>query len=435
MQQSMQDHPLRIVRQKRNLSLQEVADATTLGWKTIWRAERGYELRPESRRLLCEFFEMSAEELGLLRLSESQDENPSIEETEHQDVGSQEEETAKLGDHIMANLDRRTFLGAALAGGSLLLPKGILHTLAEIDGLGSGEHTLQQFESLNNVCWGLSNSNQLDLVEQLLHAYLPRVTAIAHQSEQHRTHAASLVSRGYILAAEVDKQNVAAMQSYAQQATFYSQFSNDHNVQCDALRQEATIALVAKQPFKALLAYQKALMLVDRVTPLLRSRIYLGLASALARCNPVLYKQEALKYLGMACEHFPAEPEKDPWYLYMYASGNKAVLHLYEALTYNDLNQPHEAWNALMEVDGLHPKLPVTESARIEFINLQAKTAADLGNMHESCSYIETSVQAADASGYTVWREEAADIHQELLKLWPHELQVRRLGKLFKKGA
>ncbi|HCI80083.1 MAG TPA: hypothetical protein DHW02_10385, partial [Ktedonobacter sp.] len=192
---------------------------------------------------------------------------------------------------------------------------------------------------------------------------------------------------------------------------------------------------VAKQPFQALLAYQKALLYADRVTPLLRGRIYLGLASAYARCNPVLYKQEALRYLGLASEHFPSHPEDDPWYLYMYAAGNRSVLHLYEALTYNDLHQSKSAWESLVKVDGLHPKMTVTESARIEFINLQAKTLVTLGDMEESCAYIEASVKASDTSGYIIWREEAFEVYQELVNLWPHELRVRRLRNLFQASA
>ena len=225
------------------------------------------------------------------------------------------------------------------------------------------------------------------------------------------------------------------MISHAQNGVFYSEFSEDDNVKCDALRQQATIALVAKQPFQALLAYQKALLYADRVTPLLRGRIYLGLASAYARCNPVLYKQEALRYLGLASEHFPSHPEDDPWYLYRYAEGNRSVLHLYEALTYNDLHQSKSAWESLVKVDGLHPKMTVTESARIEFINLQAKTLVTLGDMEESCAYIEASVKASDTSGYIIWREEAFEVYQELMNLWPHELRVRRLRNLFQASA
>src|SRR5215472_10881117 len=60
-----QDHPLRLVRLSQNLSIEDVARATGLGWNTILRAEQGYELRPSSRRHLCDFFRMTAAELSL----------------------------------------------------------------------------------------------------------------------------------------------------------------------------------------------------------------------------------------------------------------------------------------------------------------------------------------------------------------------------------
>lgn len=402
--------------------------------KDVGRWERGIRIPgPFYRERLCLLFGLTADQLGFIDslCEEDQDET-----TYQPTVVPQWEQAPELGD-IMTKFDpsRRGFLGTVLAGASTALPGSAFGILAGAGGMG--QHTLQQFEKLNEVCWDLSNNNQLDIAEQVLGIYLPRISTIAHQYSSYQPQAASLVARGYILAAEVDKQNVVAMQAYAQQAVFYSQLTNDYNVQCDALRQEATIALVAKQPLKALMSYQKALPLLNQVSPLLRSRMYLGLASAFARCNPVLYKQEALRYLGMANEHFPDKPENDPWFLYMHSSGSLSVLHLYEALTYKDLGQPKDAWKSLIKVDGLNPKLPVTDSSRLEFLNLQSKTVAVLGNMEESCAYLEASVSGADATGYTVWREEAADVYQDLVKMWPHELQVRRLGRLFQlpKGA
>ena len=60
------DHPLRVIREEYNLSIAEVAEATTLSYRTILRAEQGHWLRPESRRLLCSFFGKTPQELGLL---------------------------------------------------------------------------------------------------------------------------------------------------------------------------------------------------------------------------------------------------------------------------------------------------------------------------------------------------------------------------------
>ncbi len=401
--------------------------------KDIGRWERGARIpRPFYRERLCLLYGCTADQLGFVDLPE--EEEPEEMHSLYPTIVDSEQASDEQGD-IMAKFNRRTFLEATAA---ITLAPGALSALTRQGGVD--ESILQQFESLNNVCWNLSNSDQLEMTAQILGIYLPKITVatqhtVAIQHSPQRSQAASLAARGYILAAEVEKQDVAAMQTHAAAGVFYSQFTDDYNVQCNALRQDATIALVARQPFKALLSYQKALPLVDKVTPLLRSRIYLGLASAFARCNPVLYKQEALRYLGMAQEHFPAEPEKDPNYLYMYMSASKPALHLYEALTFADLKQPKDTWEALMQVDGIQPKMPVTESTRIEFINLQSKTAATMGNLEASCTYLQLAVDAADKAGYSVWREEAADVYQELVELWPHEAKVKKLGSLFKKGA
>ena len=57
---------LRLLREHINLSMQEVADATGLSFRTILRAEQGSSLNPESRRLLCQFYGKTPEELGLI---------------------------------------------------------------------------------------------------------------------------------------------------------------------------------------------------------------------------------------------------------------------------------------------------------------------------------------------------------------------------------
>ncbi len=410
---------LRRQRELRGWSQGRLADALAeLGGspdpKLIGKWERG-EVKPSPfyRERICLVFNCRADELGLI---------PSSPPVPLQKT----DESVELGD-IMTKFDpsRRRLFEATFA----------VSALASLSGSLRNEQTLAHFETLNDVSWSLSNTNQLDLAEQLLNVYLPKVSSLAQQSSPFQQQAASLAARGYILAAEVDRENVAAMQLYAQQGVFYSSLTSDTQIQCDALRQEATIALIAKQPFKALLSYQKALPLLEGVSPLLKSRMYLGLASAYARCNPILYRQEALRYLGLANEHFPAIPEDDTWYLYMHSTGSRSVLHLYEALTYDDLRQPKDSWKALMQVDGLQPKMVVTDSSRLEFLNLQAKTSASLGEMERASTYLESSVHAADATGYMVWREEAGEVYQEMCQIWPNELQIRRLGKLFTKTA
>ena len=138
--------------------------------KMVGKWERGLNVpRPYHIEILCHIFECNAAELGFIKRDEPASYPTIVQSRTH----TQELE---LGD-TMAKFSpsRRTFLGAALAGASLVAFPQISGGLQHV-----GEHTLEQFEHLNAVCWGLSNDNQLEITEQILGAYLPRVAAVAH---------------------------------------------------------------------------------------------------------------------------------------------------------------------------------------------------------------------------------------------------------------
>lgn len=60
------DHPLRQLRDALNMSIDDLAEATRVSARTIIRAEQWHGLYPGSRKQLCQFFQKSPEELGLL---------------------------------------------------------------------------------------------------------------------------------------------------------------------------------------------------------------------------------------------------------------------------------------------------------------------------------------------------------------------------------
>ena len=59
-------HPLRNVRNRRDLTIEQLAEEVKLGTKTIWSAEHYRPISAESRRRLCEYFGMTSQELGLI---------------------------------------------------------------------------------------------------------------------------------------------------------------------------------------------------------------------------------------------------------------------------------------------------------------------------------------------------------------------------------
>ncbi|GHO73991.1 hypothetical protein KSD_17620 [Ktedonobacter sp. SOSP1-85] len=60
------EHPLRELRDSLNMSIDDLAAASGVSARTILRAEQGKALYPGSRKLLCQYFKRSPEELGLL---------------------------------------------------------------------------------------------------------------------------------------------------------------------------------------------------------------------------------------------------------------------------------------------------------------------------------------------------------------------------------
>ncbi len=409
--------------------------------------------------LLCKAFEMSPQDLGYSNdgqlMAEAKENVPVINNlasvTPEMLVGSQNtslivltREQATLlssiliGDDPMTNFDagRRQALLRLLGttGLTLAMPINELINPEPWDRIARGltkpthvnEETLNHFARLTEICWGLSRESQPETVQEILPTYLPKIETVAQTASAHQQIAAGIASQGYMLAAEVDKKNVPALERYCELAVQYSHLAGDYSIQVAALKQQATIALIAKKTDKALQTYQRALPLVRYVSPLLRSRIYMGLASAYARCGN---QQDAQRYIGLAHEAFPSQPESDPGFSYTVCT--PAVLHLYDGLAYMDLDRPQQAWEALENVEGLNPKLPVAESWRIEIINLQASSAAALGDLERSCTYVEAGAKVAEAQGYDIWKSESADVFRQIQLRWPHESQVKSLAPLF----
>ncbi len=109
-------HPLKIARERRNLSQEELAGFTELGIATIQRAERGNRLRPDVRQRLCDYFGMAPLELGLLIQVEK--------EPDKIDQEPEGEQTAEMSESGNSTVDRRDFLQMSLgvAGTTLFAP-------------------------------------------------------------------------------------------------------------------------------------------------------------------------------------------------------------------------------------------------------------------------------------------------------------------------
>ncbi len=65
MREEKRYHPLAVVREHHNLTQKRLAEVVRIGERTVTRAENNKPISAESRRRLCEYFGMTAEQLGL----------------------------------------------------------------------------------------------------------------------------------------------------------------------------------------------------------------------------------------------------------------------------------------------------------------------------------------------------------------------------------
>jgi tetratricopeptide (TPR) repeat protein len=241
-----------------------------------------------------------------------------------------------------------------------------------------------------------------------------------------------IIQKGYLLAGLValDEYNLTEMEKNSRLAVQHSQLAGDYNLLAAAYKQQATMFQIGRKTARALQVYQKTLPFIDQVSPLLRSRIYQGLASASARCGQ---DKDALRYLGLARDTFPSDFENDPSYLF--ADSGLSVLHMYEGLTYQDLNKPKEAWESFAKVDGLAPKIPIGEFTRLEFLNLQTKTAVSMQSIELCELYLETSVTVATALNSQYSNGESFDAYRSMQLLWPDGKLTERWTDFALKGG
>jgi transcriptional regulator with XRE-family HTH domain/tetratricopeptide (TPR) repeat protein len=417
----IEGHPLKLERDQRNLSQQQLADFTELSRSTIQRAERGRPIRPDARERLCQFFGLSSTELGLMP------------PTEHNHVLHGKEDD---------DMNRRDAIRlVTIAGFSALTGKPIdpdawqrLTVAAEkVSGVDSA--TLENFSSITLACWHIINGsnfvNESDTMSRSLASYLPQFTAIVDQSSQDKT-AASIAAQGYMIAALIamNKYNAEGMERNSERSIKYANVAGEPNIMAAAYKQQATMLQVARKTRKALQTYQQCLPFIEKVSPLLQSRIYQGLANLSARCN---LEQEALKYLTLARDTFPDNYLNDPSFLF--ADTTPSVLQLYLGLTYLDLNDATSAWDALAAIDGLAPKMKIGDFTRLEFLNLQAKTAIVMRDLDRCEPHLGKAIELSTSINSQYNITESHEIYRTMQLIWPTEPRVKALGEMIYGGS
>ncbi len=281
-------------------------------------------------------------------------------------------------------------------------------------------------------CWQLYMLGGQEELAQLLPIYLTNLSKLTLRSGPNQHPATCLTAQVYQLVAllALQRGDFVGAQLNGTQALVYSQLAKDANLYVASQIRLASIFSACKRTGAALHAYNDALRHAisakESLSPVLHSWVFAGLSEIQASMSR---KQEAINFLQLAFALFPDKPETDP--CAAYAPCDHSMLFLHEGLVFLRLGRPKNAWEALAQIDDMKPMPP--ERIRTEFLKHKTYTAFALGNMIQSCVYLEAAVKAAQAIHSDLIFSEVYTLYEHMLALWGQETRVRELAHLFQR--
>ncbi|HEU5230706.1 MAG TPA: BTAD domain-containing putative transcriptional regulator [Ktedonobacteraceae bacterium] len=332
-----------------------------------------------------------------------------------------------LGDQHIYVMLRRQFLQQIL--GIISLSQILSFTSFTLEkSISTIGDYLSQCEENLFACWRLMKGREISVVQSVLCTWLPPLEQIIRESNTYRQRSASLAVQGYIIAGLITvlRRDYESAEWCCKQAVEYSELAEDPNLKVAALKHLATKYNSAKYRLKTLHTYQEALGSVEQASPLLQSRIYLGLALAYAQCGQ---KKEAFQYWDLTQQSFPAQPENDPSFLY--ADCGRSSLNHYGGLMYLTFGQADKAWSFFEEVVQMQQQTVIPERTIIEIVNCKAEAAIARKNLDLTCAHLREGVQGAIRLRSTKRFHDSFSLYKQARDLWPHEKELLELEELF----
>lgn len=467
-------HPLRVAREGENLTLEDLAEEVGLSFRTVWRAENGYPVSPDSRRRLCDRFGMTAQALGLVVNGDSSPEKRGL----AQQALSSEEQKEKTFSLVRVTFEslytglelhiqciiyealtcqmslhkfQRMLTSALLEEGSITMDherRKLLRNLAllpvqafGLSMLGGASRSSAPEEILVHcsagitACEHLSKGIDLHLAYTAISAYVPTLKGIVRNNPSYRKEASELVAQAMLLLAtlglHVEGSKFAI--GYAEQAVNYSEVSNNLELTLASLGQLAWISAYNKQYRKALEKAQLAEHLLKKSTqeihPLVMSNTYAVVGAYSAQIG---YRDEALSALNMATQTFFSTTATDD---FSYLDYDYSELALTWGLAHARTGHPEEALNSFAKVVDpltLATKMPISERVRIEFLNHMALAAAKSASkdMEQAVKYWQAGMEGAKTLQSEQRLSEAVTSYEVMEGIWPSDKRITNLREL-----
>lgn len=426
---------LRHCREKRGWSQRKLAASVDTSEDMVSRWERGVsKTSPYYQERLCAVFGKDAEELGFIKSPKREIQNQTNVLFDKPPVVIADilpVEPVSQWTHT-GSIEKRTFVAMGQPHENDLSRRQVLSMFAGVPLLGLTQVShLLHYEEILSICainipilWLLYFDGHLPEAENMLSSCLSQLSSLALQPSPYQKWSASLASKGHqlacMLALQPQKFSTALM--HTKQALQFAELAEDSNLLVASLIRKALVYFYLKRSEQRLEAYQEAFQYKDSISPLLKGRIYIGLAEAHSN---LVNENEALHFLDLAYTTFPQNPKDDPNFAYTHFKLPQG----YEGLMYLNLRQPAKAWEALMKVDQATPKTIVPD--RVELSLRQAKASVALGNLEQSHAYLDFSITSAVALNSPLRYNEAYEVYQRMKQVWPTERKVRDLNDLF----
>jgi DNA-binding SARP family transcriptional activator len=245
------------------------------------------------------------------------------------------------------------------------------------------------FQQIIEGGWGFLNVGEWNTAELVLESLLS--DTIRNASRQRES--ALLAARGLLLRSliEAHRMKLATMVPLCKQAVAYAKYAGDHTTLCATLNGLAVAFKYNQQQEEAFKTYLEALCYCDdQANPLIRSRVYAGMAAAFAGKGR---KHEADLYIHLACELFPTHPELDPHFLS--ADHGPYMLAYYQGIMYLVLNQPQEALKAFESYQEALPVSAVPRRNQLEITNHKGRAAILSNNLEIYAECLQEGIEGA----------------------------------------
>ncbi|HEX7736760.1 MAG TPA: helix-turn-helix transcriptional regulator [Ktedonobacteraceae bacterium] len=276
------------------------------------------------------------------------------------------------------------------------------------------------------LCWQLYFEGGRAEVEKVLPDYIAQLATLARHPSLYQQRAAMLLSQAYQLASllATQHQDYGAASTAAQEALTYGELAGDASLQVGALIRQALVSFFLKRSRPCLQAYQSALQLASQASPLLRGRVYVGLAEAYSQREQ---EDEARRCLELGLEIFPQKSEDDPGYSYTHFTHTS--ISTYEGLMYLNLHQHAECEQALARIDRMISTDAVPN--RLELLVHQAMLAGSQGELEQTSALIKAALPMAQTLGSQLRSDQIYEVYESLLGKWGKEPVVKELRELF----